>query len=103
MFTVLSPANVADFSVDQVHAQEQVPVTEDLARAALRDDAVPLREHDAAIRHHVEPLEVVGRQHNGLAGFVEGDDELEQPLQGALVGGGGGGRLRRSEWGVYTP
>ena len=71
--------------VDQVDRQHQLAVGEDLERSAVADEAVVLAEHDAAVGQHVERLEVVGGQHDGLAGVVELDDQLDQPLLRAWV------------------
>ena len=54
--------------VDQVDVEQQVPVGEHVGGRALADDAVLLGEHEAAVGEHVERVEVVGGQHDRLAG-----------------------------------
>ena len=54
-----------------------------------RGDPVVLAEHDAAVGDQWERLEVVGREHDRLAGAVELDDELDHPVLRAGVERGG--------------
>ena len=60
------------------------------AGRALRDDAVVLGEDRAAVGQNLEPVEVVGREHDRLPGHAELHDELDEPLLGAGVEGRGG-------------
>ncbi len=71
--------------VDQVDAEEQLVVREDVVRRTLGDDPVRLGEHHAAVGEHGQRLEIVRREHDGLAGVVELDDQLHQPLLGAGI------------------
>ena len=75
--------------VHEVHREQQVEVAEDPGGRALGDDAVVLGEDDAAVGQHLEPVEVVGREHDRLPGRAELDDELDEPLLGAGVEGRG--------------
>ena len=49
-----------------------------------------LGEHQAAVADPVQHGQVVGRQHDRLAGTAQLDDQLEQPLLGARIERGGG-------------
>ena len=71
--------------VHEVDRHEELLVAEDPRGRALRRDAVILGEDDAAIGEAIERVEIVRREHDRLAGRVQLDDELDQPLLGAGI------------------
>ena len=57
--------------VNQVDRQHQLAVGKDLERCTGAGKAMVFAEHETPIRQHIDGLEIVGGQHDGLAGIVE--------------------------------
>ena len=73
--------------MDEIHPQEQLAIPQDVVGRAIRDDAVVLAEHDAALGECVDAGQVMGGEHDRLPSPAELDDQLRQPLLGSRIQG----------------
>lgn len=80
----------------------KIPCRQDPLRRSFAHDPMSLGEHDTAIGQHVQNLQVVSGQHDGLACSVQFHNELHQPLPRPRIERGRG-LVKQEDFRVHDP